>query len=63
MVNHTMVVLAGDGGKDESVVMAMVKNWVLVLVIVLQNGMITKREMFENSPFFRQQFYFLSFFN
>lgn len=54
MVNHIVVVLAGDGGKDEWVVMVMVKNWVLMLVIVLQNGMIPKREMFENSPFFCQ---------
>lgn len=61
MVNHVMVVLAGDSGKDELVVM--VKNWVLMLVIVLHNGMTTKREMFENRPFFCQQFYFLSFFN
>lgn len=63
MVNCVIVVLGGDGGEDVLVVMVMVEDWVLIPVIAVRNGMTTEREMLENSPFFCQRFYFLSFFN
>lgn len=54
MVNWAMVVMGDDGGQDVSVVV--VEHRVMMQMIVVHNGMITKREMFEKSSFFAGNF-------
>lgn len=52
-----MVVMGDDGGQDVSVVVVVVvEHRVMMQIIVVHNGMITKREMFEKSSFFAGNF-------
>ena len=57
---EVMRVLMDDDGRRD--VLVVVERRVSMQIIMVHNGMISKREVFEKSSFFCQQFcYFLSF--
>lgn len=59
-VNHAVVVMGDDG--EVVVVVVAEEGRVLMKIMAVHNGMITKKEMLEKSFFFSWQFcYFLSF--
>lgn len=57
MVSLTVVLRDDDGGRDVLVVVVVVvEHRVLMQIIKVHNGMISRREMFEKSSFFASNF-------